>query len=171
MSRARAVLAAIGIDVMIGYGAFAVLGLFAGLLATGGFVDTRVTLADLLSGGLSQAALGGGSGKGVLLVFLATATVVVPYFSKHRLAPLAFAVPLCLVLAAFWPLYVQHRRQQEAVQAMTELGPELGKLAEEMSARVGGPLADLGVAAWLLFATVLYLAIKGSARVRSRGPR
>jgi hypothetical protein len=164
MSRARAVLAAIGVDVAVCYGAFAVLGLFVNLLSTGGIVDTRVTLADLLSGDLTQAALGGGSGLGVFLILFATASIAVPYFWKHRLAPLAFGVPLFVTLLGFWPLYVQHRRQQEAVRAMGELGQVLGELAEQMSAQIGGPLANLGTAAWLLIATVLFLAFRGVVR-------
>ncbi len=41
-------------------------------------------------------------------MLLATATIAVPYFWKHRLAPLAFAVPLLVTAMAFWPLYKQH---------------------------------------------------------------
>jgi hypothetical protein len=164
MSRARAFLAAIGVDVAVCYGAFAVMGLFLDVLSTGGILDTRVTLADLLSGDLTQAALGGDSGWGVFLVLLATATIAVPYVWKRRLAPLAFVVPLLVTLLGFWPIYEQHRRQQEAIRAMGELGQVLGELAERMSAEVGGPLADLGTAAWLLTATVLFLAFRGVAR-------
>ena len=146
---------------MIGYGVFAVIGLFVALLTTDGVANVDATLADLLSGDLAQAALGGSSGRGVFLVLLATATVAVPIVWKHRLAPLAFVVPLLFTLAAFWPLYVQHRRQQEAIRAMGELGQGLGELAQQMTAELAGPLANLQVASWLLFATVLFLAIKG----------
>ena len=88
----RAALAVIGLDVAIGYGVFAVIGLFVSLLGTGGFVDAGITLADLLSGDLAQAVAGERGGKGVVLVLLATATIAVPALWRHRLASLACAV-------------------------------------------------------------------------------
>ncbi len=168
MSRARAILAAIGPDVAIGYGVFAVIGLFVHLLSTSGLIQVTVTLADLLSGDLAEVVLDGGSWKGVLLVLLATATVGVPVAWNHRFAPLVYAVPLAITLVAFWPLYVQHRRQQEALRAMGDLGQALGDVAAQMSAQIASPLANLGIAAWMLFATVIYLALKGIARVLKR---
>ena len=72
-----------------------------------------------------------------------------------------------VTLAGFWPLYVQHRRQQDAIAAMGELGPGLGELAAQMNAEMGGPLAHLSIAAWALVATVLYLAFRGIARAIS----
>lgn len=160
----RAALAVIGLDVVIGYGVFAAIGLFVALLPAGGFLAVDVTLADLLSGDLAQVALDGVSGRGVFLVLLATATIAVPVFWRRRLATLAYAVPLMFTLAAFWPLYVQQRRQQEAIRAMGELGQGLGELAQQMNAQIAGPLANLRVAAWLLFAMVLFLALRGVMR-------
>lgn len=167
----RAALALIGLDVAIGYGVFAVIGLFVTLLPAGGFLAVEATLADLLSGDLAQAVLGEGSGRGAFLVLLATATIAVPVFWRHRFAKLAYVVPLLITLAAFWPLYVQQRRQQEAIRAMGELGQGLGELAQQMNAQIAGPLANLQLAAWLLFATVLYLAFKGIARALARKQR
>ena len=112
----------------------------------------------------AQESLGGASLRGVVLVLIATATVLVPWLWRHRLAPLAFATPLLVTLFGLWPLYVQQRRQHHAVQAMGELGQALGELATQMNAEMGGSLANLGVAAWILFATVLYLAFRGVAR-------
>lgn len=166
----RAALAVVGLDVAIGYGVFAVLGLFVALLSTGGFVDVELTLADLLSGDLAQAALGGGGTRGVVLMLLATATVAVPVLWRHRLAPLAFAFPLLVTLAAFWPLYVQHRRQQQAVQGLVELGQAPAELTANMHAALGGPLQDVLVAAWVLFVTVTYLAVAGTVRVLRSQP-
>ena len=171
MIRAREVLAAIGTDVAIGYGVFAALALFVSLVSAASYAGAPITLADLLSGDLAQAALGGASPKGVILVLIATATVLVPWLLRHRLAPLAFIVPLLVTLYGFWPLYVQQRRQHDAVQAMGELGQALGELATQMNAEIGGPLANLGIAAWILFATVLFLALKGIARILARRQR
>ncbi len=87
---AKAIFANVGRDVAIGYGVFFILALFISLISTGGFVDVSITLADLLSGDIAVAAMSGSSGKGTFLVLLATATIAVPYFWKHKFAPLAF---------------------------------------------------------------------------------
>ncbi len=163
---AKAVLGDAGIDVAIGYGVFLFLGLFAGLMGAGSFMDVRITLADLLSGDPSNAALGGAGAKGVLLVLLATATIVVPFLWKHRLAPLAYAIPLLATVLAFEPLYEQHRAQKEALAGLGELGLAAGRMAERMGAP-SGPLDALGTGAWLLFATVIFLALRGAARATS----
>lgn len=164
---ARAILADVGRDVAIGYGAFLFIALFVSLVSTDGFIDVDVTLADLLSGDLAHAALGGGSGRGVLLVLLAAATVAVPRYWKHRFAPLAFAVPLLFTVAAFWPVYRQQRRQQEALEAMGEFGEAMARMAERMVAE-SGAFDGIGLGAWLLAATVIFLACKGVARSIAR---
>lgn len=165
---AQAIFADVGQDVAIGYGVFFFLAMFASLISDAGFIDVRITLADLLSGDATYVAHGDDSAGGVLLVLLATATIAVPYFWKHKLAPLAFAVPLLFTAKAFWPLYQQHRQQREAVEAMGELSRTMGDLAEQMGADVGGPLSNLGIAAWLLFATVIFLAFRGVMRFLAR---
>jgi hypothetical protein len=164
---AKDVLRAAGLDVAIGYGAFLVIALFVGLLGAGGFMSAKLTLADLLSGDAASAALGGGSGKGILLVLLAAASIAVPVLWKHRLAPLAFGVPLFATAVAFWPLYQQHRAQREALAGLGELGIAIGRLADQAGARTG-PLDELGVGAWLLFAAVIFLALRGIARALAR---
>jgi hypothetical protein len=165
---AKAIIADVGKDVAIGYGLFFVIALFVSLISTGGFIDVKITLADLLSGDMARAALGGGSGKGVLLVLLATATIAVPYFWKHKLAPLAFTVPLLFTAMAFWPLYRQHRQQQEAMDAMGEFGQAMSQMAEQMGAHTGA-FDAIGIGAWLLVATVIFLAFKGITRYLARG--
>ena len=163
---ARAIFADVGKDVAIGYGVFLFVALFVSLVATDGFIDVKVTLADLLSGDMARAALGGGSGRGVLLVLLATATIAVPYLWKRRLAPLAFAVPLLLTARALWPLYEQHQQQQEALRAMGEFGQAMTGMAGQMGAESAFDV--IGVGAWLLVATVIFLAFKGIARCLAR---
>ena len=165
---ARAIVADVGKDVAIGYGVFAFVALFVSLVTMNGFIDVRVTLADLLSGDLARAALGGGSGRGVLLVLLATATIAVPYLWKHRLAPLAFAVPLLFTARAFWPLYERHQQQQEAMRAMGEFGQAMSQMAGQMGAQTSA-FDAIGIGAWLLAATVIFLAFKGIARFLARG--
>ena len=161
---AKAVVASAGVDVAIGYGAFLVVALFMSLLGAGGFMDAKVTLADLLAGDPATAALGGGSGEGVLLVLFAGATILVPWLWRSRLAPLSFVVPLLFTAVAFRPLVEQHRAQQEALAGLGELGIAAGRLAEQSGA-IQGPLDALGIGAWLLFAVVIFLALRGIARV------
>ena len=163
---ARAIFADVGKDVAIGYGIFFFVALFVSLVATNGFIDVKVTLADLLSGDMARAALGGG--RGVLLVLLATATIAVPYFWKHRLAPLAFAVPLLFTARAFWPIYQQHQQQQEAIRAMGEFGQAMTGMAEQMGGQTSA-FEAIGTGAWLLVATVIFLAFKGITRFLARG--
>jgi hypothetical protein len=165
---ARAIFADVGKDVAIGYGAFFFIAMFVSLVSTNGFIDVKVTLADLLSGDMARAALGDGSGKGVLLVLLATATIAVPYFWKHRLAPLAFTVPLAFTAMALWPLYEQHRQQREALEAMGEFGQAMSQMAEQMGAETSA-FDAIGIGAWLLIATVIFLAFKGITRYLARG--
>jgi hypothetical protein len=165
---AKAIFADVGKDVAIGYGAFLFIGLFVSLVSTEGPVDVKVTLADLLSGDIAHAALGGGSGRGMLLVLLATATIGVPYFWKHRLAPLAFAVPLVFTALSLWPLYREHRRQQEALEAMGEFGEAMSRMAEQMGAQASA-FDTIGFGAWLLVATAIFLAFKGIVRYLARG--
>jgi hypothetical protein len=165
---AKAILADVGRDVAIGYVAFFVIAMFVSLITTNGYVDVKVTLADLLSGDMARAALGGGSGKGVLLVLLATATIAAPYLWKHRLAPLAFSVPLLFTAMAFWPLYRQQRQQQDAMEAMGEFGQAMSQMAEQMGAQTSA-FDAIGIGAWLLVATVIFLAFKGIARFLARG--
>ncbi len=165
---ARAIFADVGKDVAIGYTAFFLIAMFVSLISTNGFIDVKVTLADLLSGDMARAALGGGSGKGVLLVLLATATIAVPHFWRHKLAPLAFNVPLLFTAVAFWPLYEQHRQQQEAMQAMGEFGQAMSEMAEQMGAQTSA-FDAIGIGAWLLVVTVIFLAFKGITRYLARG--
>ena len=83
----------IGIDVAIGYGIFFFIAVFVSVISTNGFIDVKVTLADLLGGDMALAAIGGGGGAGFFVVLLVTATIAVPYILRHKLAPLAFVVP------------------------------------------------------------------------------
>jgi len=165
---AKAVFADVGKDVAIGYGAFLVIALFVNLVSAAGGVGVHFTLVDLLSGDIAHAALGGGSGRGVLLVLLATASMAAPYFWKHRLAPLAFAVPLVVTAAALWPIYREHSRQRAAVEAMDEFGDAMSRMADQLEGQAGA-FDTIGTGAWLLVAIVIFLAFKGVVRFLARG--
>ncbi len=156
------------LDVAIGYGIFFFIAVFVSVISTNGFIDIKVTLADLLGGDMARAAIGGGSGTGFFLVLLATATIAVPYFLGHKLAPFAFVVPLLITAYGFWPLYEQHRAEQEAIEALGEFGPMMGQTAEQIADSVSGPFDSLGIGAWLLFATVIFLAFRGVTRSLAR---
>jgi hypothetical protein len=165
---AKAIFENVGRDVAIAYGVFFIIAMFVSLISMGGFVDFKITLADLLSGDMARAALSGSSGKGTLLVLLATATIAVPYFWKHKFPPLAFAVPLLFTIMGFWPLYKQHRAQQQAMEAMGEFGQMMGQMSQQMGGGASGPFDSLGIGAWLLFATVIFLAFRGVMRFLAR---
>jgi uncharacterized membrane protein len=117
---------------------------------------------------LARAALSSSSGKGTLLVLLATATIAVPHFWKHKFAPLALAVPLLFTLMGFWPIYKQHQAQQEAMEAMGEFGQQMSQMAQQMGGSAAGPFDSLGIGAWLLLATVIFLAFRGVMRFLAR---
>ncbi len=157
---AKAVFANVGKDVAIAYGVFLVAALFLSTISAGGMFNIRITLAQLLSGN-PFAMLGGSSGGGVFLVLLATATIAVPYFWKHKFAPLAFLVPLLVTIKGLWPLYQQHREQQRAMEAMGEWGQMLGQMSQQMTGNSGGVFENLGLGAYVIVAAALYLAYKG----------
>jgi len=170
---AKAVFADVGKDVAIAYGVFLFAALFLSVFSTGGMVDCSIALSDLLAGemGMMQTCLGGGSGgKGIFLVLIAAATIAVPYFWKHKFAPLAFLAPLLFTAYAFWPVYQQHQEQQRQMEAMgnmDEFGRMMGQMAQQMGG--GGPgMDDLGVGAYVVFAAGAYLAFKGVMRFLSR---
>ena len=116
---------------------------------------------------MARAALGGGSGKGVLLVLFATATIAVPYFWKHRLAPLAFTVPLAVhrhgVLAAL---------RAAPAAAGGDGGDGRVRPGDVADGRADGRETSafdvIGIGAWLLVATVIFLAFKGITRCLAR---
>ena len=164
----KAIIEAVGIDVAIGYGVFLFVAVFVSVVSMTGSFDVRITLADLLTGDMSLAALGEGGGRELLLVLLATATIAVPYFWKHKLASLAYAVPLLVTVVGFWPLYEQNNAEREAIEALGELAQTTGQSVEQLGASIGGPFDNLGIGAWILIATVLFLAIRGVARVVGR---
>ena len=166
---AKAIFENVGKDVAIGYGIFFIIAIFVSLLSPGGFMDIKITLADLLGGDMARVTLGGGNGKGLFLVLLATATIAVPYFWKHKFAPLAFVVPLIFTVLGYWPLHKQHRAEQEALEAMGDLGQMMGQMSQQIDVSIAGPFENLGIGAWLLFATVIFLAFKGLMRFIARG--
>ena len=164
----KAIFETVGIDVAIGYGVFFFVAVFVSVVSTTGSFDIRITLVDLLTGDMSLAALGNGGSRELLLVLLATATIAVPYFWKHKLASLAYTVPLLVTVYGFWPLYEQHNAKNEAIAALGELGQMTVQSVEQLGASTGGPFDNLGVGAWVLIATVLFLAIRGVGRVVGR---
>jgi hypothetical protein len=163
-SLSRDILAAAAPDVGVAYAAFLVLALLPSLIADGAGLDARVTLSDLLSGHVPPAEASGGGGGGVLLVLVTAATVVVPYLWKHRLAALAAVLPLVVTLWGLWPLHRQHQAEQEAIDALTEFGLDPELLVRQVDAGASGLLGHLSVCAWMLFAVVTYLAIRGVMR-------
>jgi hypothetical protein len=155
-------------DVAIGYVVFLALALIVSLVAESGLVTFPVTLADLLSGNTGLAELGEPNARGTLLVLVTAATFAVPFFWKNRFAYFAYAVPLVVTLVAFWPFYEQHRARREAFEGLAELGSVLEPISEGMQEIAGSPFDSLGVGAYVLFAIVVYLSLRGVVRVFAR---
>ncbi len=163
---AKAVFENVGKDVAIAYGVFLIAALFLSVISSGGMFNIKITLANLLSGN-PFAMLGGSSGLGVLLVLLATATIAVPYFWKHKFAPLAFLVPLLFTIKAMWPIYQQHREQQQAMEAMGEFGQMMGQMAQQMGGASPSMFDNLGLGFYVVIASAGYLAFRGIMRFLS----
>lgn len=168
---ARAVYANVGMDVAVAYGVFLVVGLFFSMVSTGGFVDISISLADLLTRN-DLAMLTGSNGKGIFLLLLATATIAVPYFWKHKFAPLAFAVPLLFTIYAFWPMWEKYRAakklEAQMGEEMRQFAEAMGQMAQQMGGGGGSDMGGLGFGAYIIFAAVLYLAYKGVTRFLGR---
>lgn len=163
MREVKAGFASVGYDVVIAYGAFLIAALFLTFVSAGGLLDVDFQLTSLLSEGMGVM----GEGRGIFLVMLATATIAVPFFWKSKFAPLAFTVPLVVTIIALWPLYEQHREQQQAMAAMGAFGPLFEEMAGQMGGG-GGMLDNLGPGAWIVTASALYLAVRGVMKFLSR---
>jgi hypothetical protein len=160
---AKAVFENVGKDVAIAYGVFLVAALFLNVISAGGIIGISFKLTNLLSDNMGMM----GNGKGTFLVLLAAATIAVPYFWKHKFAPLAFLGPLLVTAMAFWPLWEQRQQQQQQMEAMGEFGQMMGQMSEQMGGG-GAGIGDLGIGAWVIIAASAYLAFKGVMRFLSR---
>jgi len=156
------VYANVGKDVAIAYGVFLVAALFLNVIGAN-MLGLSLKLTNLLSDNMGMM----GNGKGTFLVLLATATIAVPYFWKHKFAPLAFLGPLLVTLMAFYPLWEQHQQAKKQMEAMGEFGQMMGQMAQQMGGS-GGGIGDLGFGAWIIIAASAYLAFKGVMRFLSR---
>jgi hypothetical protein len=168
MRAARAIVAAAGVDVAVGYAAFLGLALFPSVLAADGAM--QAPLAGLLGADFAAAAGGGGRVEGTAVVLLAAATVILPWLWRNRFAPLAFAVPLFVTIAGLWPLARQHSARQEAIEALSEFGIDPALLVREMETGGAGPFEAMGLAAWLLVIVCAFLATRGVMRCVARAP-
>ncbi len=163
MRQAKAGFDNIGKDIVIAYAVFLIAALFLDFISAGGLLDVDFQLTSLLSEGMGVM----GKGRGMFLVLLASATIAVPFFWKSKFAPLAFTVPLIVTIIALWPLYEQHREQQQAMAAMGEFGPLFEEMVEQMDGG-GGVLDSLGPGSWVVIASALYLAVRGVMKFLSR---
>ncbi len=161
---AKAVFENVGKDVAIAYGVFLIAAWFLSVISSAGMLGIDLKLTNLLSANMGIT----GMGQGYFLTLLAAATIAVPYFWKHKFAPLAFVVPLLITLKAFWPLYQQHRESQRAMEAMGELGQMMGQMQQQMTGSSGGIFDSLGIGAYVIFAAAIYLAFKGVVRFLGR---
>lgn len=148
---AKAVFENVGKDVAIAYGVFLVAALFQNVISSAGMLGIELKMSNLPSSNMGIT----GTGQGAFLILLAGATIAVPYFWKHKFAPLAFVVPLLITLKGFWPLYQQHRESQKAMEAMGEFGQMMGQMAQQMGGNSGGIFDNLGFGTYIIFAATI----------------
>jgi membrane protein implicated in regulation of membrane protease activity len=161
---AKAVFENVGKDVAIAYGVFLVAAFFLNVISSAGMLGIELKMTNLLSSNMGIT----GTGQGGFLILLATATIAVPYFWKHKYAPLAFVVPLLISIKGFWPMYQQYRESQKAMEAMGEFGQMMGQMQEQMTGNSGGLFDNLGFGTYIIVAAAIFLAFKGVVRFLGR---
>jgi hypothetical protein len=174
---ARGVLDNVGKDVAVSYGVFAVFALFFNMLSGKGmFASLAITLPGLLNGVEGMIRQGAGfssGGTGLLLVLLAIASVSVPYFWKHKYAPLAFFFPLVVTLYADLQLYRAYSAVKEQFAELNQLGSTLGSMfgSNTFSGKSTPQISvdipvELGIGAYVCLAAAAYIAFRGFRRYR-----
>lgn len=150
----------VGKDVAIAYALFALSALFLSMVSGKGMLGViSIKLTTILNG----LETGGDSASGLLMVWLAIGSVAVPYFWKHKYAPLAHCIPLLLTLYADLQLY---RTYAAAKAEMAQMGNLFGgQMLKGLAANVG---FELGIGVYATFACAAYLAFRGSARFLQR---
>ncbi|MGH7727556.1 MAG: hypothetical protein ACREM2_02025 [Vulcanimicrobiaceae bacterium] len=109
--------------------------------------------------GLGAIAGGGvpsSGGSGLLLVLIALASIVIPYFWKSRYAPLAYCLPLLVTLYADLGAY----------NAFSALKAEVGDLSSGGDAPSVGAVFSLGLGAYATLLIAAYLAWRGYQQYR-----
>lgn len=139
----------IGKDVAIAYGVFAIVALFLPFLSGNGFLAAlSITLADIVTG------IRGSGGVGVLLVLLATASIAVPHFWKHKLAPLALCAPLLVTLLA----------DLQAFQAFSHMNSTMDQLENALGEFNRPSPFSLGLGFYISLLVAGYIAYRGVMR-------
>lgn len=163
----QAVLRTVGNRVAIAYGVFAISALFLDFVSVHGLVAAAsYSLSDTIS------VLSGGGSGGMLLVLLALATIVVPYFLKHKYAVLSLCLPLVVTLYGGFKYYQlsstvnsQIEKMNSAVNSQIEqLGSMLGNASHAAGAMKGAAVSlpySLGIGAYLAFAAAAFIAFFG----------
>ncbi|WP_157275319.1 hypothetical protein [Pelomonas sp. Root1444] len=151
---ARRIVADVGTNVAVAYGAFMVAAISMRLADGGMFRMMTVTLVDVLSG------LAGSRPAGIALLLLVAASIAVPFFWRHRVASLALATPLLATLVAgyrFYSVQAMMREQNESSSAFVK---------GVMGAFTDGMGLSLGY--YVLLVLGAYLAYQGITRVKRR---
>jgi hypothetical protein len=146
------------------------------LSGKGVLASVAITMPGLLGGlegTINQAAGSSSGGGGLLLVCLAIASVSVPYFWKHKYAPLAFCLPLVITLYADIQLYRAYSAVKTQFASLGQLDSALSSMFASNTVAgkavslpaVGIPLA-LGISAYVCLGASAYIAFQGYRRYK-----
>ncbi len=162
---AKAVYENVGKDVAIAYGVFAVAALFLKFVTVKGMLansDFSIKLAAVINGTLKSPLLLSNGGGGLFWVLVAIVTIAVPYFWKHKYAPLAFCVPLLVTLYGCLQWYHEYSAAQAQIkQVRAAMGREA---AQYMGAASDAMPYALSIGAYVCLAAGAYLAYRGIMR-------
>lgn len=160
---AQGILSDVGIDIAIAYGAFALSALFLNMLAgTGMMAALTAKMAGVLNGmPVDKDAGFSNGGMGFLLVLVAIATIAVPYFWKHKFAPLALCLPLLIVFFAdYQTIHIIY-----TFKHMMD-GLSSGMFGNMMSSMT--PTFSIGFGAYISTGLAAYLAFRGFIRFKNQ---
>lgn len=174
---AQSILGDVGKEVAVGYGVFAVFALFFNMLSGKGVLaSVAITLPGLLGGlegTINQAAGSSSGGGGLLLVCLAIASVSVPYFWKHKYAPLAFCLPLAITLYADVQLYRAYSDVKTRFASLGQLDSALNSMfasntatGKAVSMAAVDIRLELGIGAYVCLGASAYIAFQGYRRYK-----
>lgn len=169
---AKGIINHVGNDIVGGYIIFAIIALTCNLFSGKGmFAMVSIKLTNLLS--LDVVNMNGGtlpSSFGVILVLIATATIVVPFFWKHKYAPLAFCAPFAVVLIASYKVYAINSSIMETTKAF--MGDQMFRSMNQYASQHSKEFSKLGginysLFTYLLIAASIYLLVRGVMKYRN----
>lgn len=168
---AKNIVMSAGKDVSIAYGVFFVFAFFVGMVKVSTMmVPISLPLITILNG--ITALSSGQGGFGTVLGLLAVGTIAVPYFWKHKLAPIALCAPLLLTLYAYLQIYLAYASTKEQlanVQTQMANNPYAGMMAGAMEQAYSAFKFQIAFGAYVTTAIAAFIAYRGVMRYLESG--